>query len=1159
MADREWTKAQKEAIRARNRSILVSAAAGSGKTSVMIERVITLLRAGAQLERMLIITFTRAAAGEMRDRLTDALAKLARDDERLREQYDAIGRAQISTLHSFCARLLARHFEPIGADPLTRTGDEALTASLFDGALDDAVTAFYEQPDEGGRALAARFGDEEIAAMARALYRFLMAQADPFGWLDRALALAPDAESLKASPLAQVMLDSARLSLEGALQYADACEEVAMLPGGPARYLPNCEEDRAAARAAMEALDGGRPLGFLKNYRATVLRRTKAPDSEDEALRERFKKLRERGKKCMQQAGRLLPGDGAEWAKSALDIAETLPQLKALAGIVRSLHARYGEKKSARAVRDYSDLEHMALAALSHPGVAKEAASQFDSIFVDEYQDISRTQEAIIAALHRDNDLFMVGDVKQAIYRFRLADPTLFLSKYKAFSADGEADSRRILLKENFRSQPNILTAVNEVFSLAMRERVTELAYGEDAQLNAGRRPEQAGAPVELLLIARGAGEQEGEEDAPDTDEGLSSAAQLEAAAIAERIAALHEGPEKLRYQDMVILLRSAASRAEDMARVLKDRGIPVYNDADAQYYELPEIRDTLDILAVLDDPTDDVALLSVLRCPVFHFTEEELAQMRLKGGPQPPFWQLFFDRRAEDKRVARTLDRLDEWRFMAQHEPLDLFLRTLIDQSGLYARAGALPGGAQRRANLMALAARAAGSPWTLRTFNRQVSDARRRSRETAALGEMDDVVRIMTIHKSKGLEFPVVFVAGLAQRFKFDDGPSSLSCDSQLGLAIPLIDPKKRTVRQTLAARAIREKKQRETRAEEARLLYVAMTRARDRLYLTGAPRRMDTAMDAWRMPPGDFAVGSARCMLDWVGQALWAGLETGEERFFTGSLGAVWRITPIPAFSLAAARADSAPFQAPRDAAVSDRVRALLERRPAPEQPAKTSVTALIRRALPEEEETAQTKRAPQPPQLAPLPRLAGRDSLTGAERGTLAHRALCALPLEGARGADRADLPQAVDALLDRLRADGVLSFMERQSVDAGMIARFLASPLGQRMLRAPRVLREKAFTLRIEDGVLVQGVLDCCFEEDGGWVLIDYKTDHDAAALPARYRDQMRWYMRALRTLTGLPVREAWLFALRTGEAFEITEESEIRLAANGEEQRWPAP
>lgn len=1161
MASREWTKAQKEAIRARNRNILVSAAAGSGKTSVMIERVIELLRAGGTLERMLIITFTRAAAGEMRERLTSELARLARTDVRLREEYDLIGRAQISTLHSYCSRLLARHFAAIGADPLTKTGQEVVTARLFERALGDVMEDLYKQPDEDARLLIERFSDEQIQDMVRALYRFLMAQADPFGWLGSALNVPATKEALKASPLYAILKDSARLKLEGALQYAGAAESEAMRPDGPQRYLPNCEEDRAAALLSLETLEKGQPLTFLKPFRATALRRTKAPDTESEESRERFKKLRNSYKACMTEAGKLLPVSEDELLQCAQDVALTLPPLRALGEMTRRLDARYGQLKAAQALRDYNDLEHMALKALSVPAVAKEASRQFDAIFVDEYQDISRTQEAIIAALHQDNDLFMVGDVKQSIYRFRLADPTLFLDKFKRFSSDEGADSRRILLNENFRSRPNILKAVNEVFALAMRERVTELDYGEDAQLNAGTRPGAAqseGAPVTLLLVTR---EDDPSLDVPlesDEEEGEipSAAAALEAAAIARRIEALHTGSEKVPYRDMVILLRSAASRAEVIAETLKQYGIPVYNDADAQYYELPEIRDTLNILHVLDNPLDDIALLSVLRCPVFGFSNTEISDIRKKSGTQVPCWQAFLNLKDEDPRIADALSRLDTWRFMAQHQPFDLFLRTLIDQSGLYARAGALPGSERRRANLLSLAARAKGSPkpWTLRTFNRLIDDARQRSRETAALGEHDEVVRIMTIHKSKGLEFPVVFVAGLAQRFRFDDGSALLKTDNALGLSLPLIDPQKRTMRETIAARAIKEKKERETRAEEARLLYVAMTRARDRLFLCGTPRNLASAMDGWRMPPGDFSVGSAKSMLDWVGTCVYEGLTEGAERLFTGSQGACWHILPIPASSLVLPKAPPFIYAPPPEAQAAETVFARLKKRPAPDQPAKTSVTALVRRARQEEEETPQTKRTPPRIELAPLPRLNEQTRLTAARRGTLTHKALCTISLTQLSGLTADALLPNVQTLLDQMTAQGILTHQERLAVDDGMIARFFAHPLGQRMLASPRILREQPFTLRAENGALVQGVLDCCFLEDGGWVLTDYKTDREASALIERYRDQMRWYMRALRTLTGLPVKEAWLFALKTGEAFLVTEDAPITLKAYSESE-----
>ena len=1166
----KWTTAQSEAIGARNRDILVSAAAGSGKTTVMIERVMSLLRGGASLERMLIVTFTRAAAGEMRDRLTRALAKEAEDDLHLRDQYDRIGQAHISTLHTFCISVLRRHFQEAGADPLSRTADDNVTGALLDRALTEAVDAFYEEPDADAQSLIERFSDTEITEMARQLLTFLMAQAAPWEWLEKTLSAPVSADDIQGHPLYAVMRDSALLRLEGAMQYVSACESVARGPGGPIRYLSNNHQDRAVVQSLLESLRSTGLLPGAAGFKPGTLNRTKVPLDETEEAREEFKLLRAGFKDCVEAAGRLLPGSPEQIKEWADAILSTLPAQRALGVLTRDVYDRYQAFKAVRALWDYSDLEHQTLSALKNPDVARDVAGGFDAIFVDEYQDISRTQEAIIRLIHQENDLFMVGDVKQSIYRFRLADPGLFLTKYAAFEDVAEAKERVIKLAENFRSRPNILHAVNEVFQTAMRSRVTEIAYDAAARLSAGRNV-IGDEPVELHIIDRTAplerepDDDEEDEEGDTAEESLRSAAEWEAALIAKRIIALRgtmiEDGDRLRqarFRDMVILLRSATGRAEQMARVLRDSGINVYSDVDAQYFALPEIKDILNILAILDNPYRDVPLLSVLSCPVFSFTPEQVGRIRAEAKDRhQPFWQAFMDRESADEQVARALRKIRDWRFCAKNMDFETFMRLLVDESGLYARAGALPGGDMRRANLRLLCERARGTleKWTLESFLAGVKDARKRDKTSsaAALGEHDDVVRIMTVHKAKGLEFPIVFVADLAHGFRLENVSDLLRCDSEAGLSLPQVDTIKRISVQTYAGRAIKEKKDRETRSEESRLLYVAMTRAKERLILTAAPKSLKAARAAWAIPTGDYAAGSAGCMLDWIGGALWEGLRDGENRLHTGDCGATWQIMwhTDSEFSVPAAqkRLSSLPTL---PSVVGDEMARRMQGMPVSSVPLKTSVTALLKRLLEEDddEETPVIKRQEMKRELPPmpLPRLGEETELTAADKGSITHKALGIMPLEGLRDLAGDALKGHIVALLDIMQGHGILGAAERAAADAVLPARFLEDELGQRMLRAEDILREQAFTLKAEGGVLLQGVMDLAFKEKGAWVLVDYKTDRDTAGILCKYRDQMRWYMRALRTLTGEPVKEAWLYALRSGTAIQVEEEEEIRLA-----------
>ena len=1161
----QWTPAQKAAITADNRDILVSAAAGSGKTTVMIERVMALLRQNATLERMLIVTFTRAAAGEMRERLTTALEKEMEGNPHLRREYERLGQAQISTLHTFCAAVLRRHFQEAGTDPLSRIGDDSLVRALWERALDEALDEYYVAPDPDAQALIDQFPEESIIAMARALHNFLMSQADPWGWLD-AMLLTPNAEGLRKHPMYLVMKDAAMLQLEGALQYAGACEALALAPDGPGRYLDNNAQDKVAILELMQALETGDFLPGAHAFTPTPLSRKKAPLEENPDKKNEFQDLRKRIKGCINDVAKMIPANEdmlSDWAKG---MERTLPAQRGLAALVKDMHQRYQHLKAERALWDYNDLEHQTLRALKNDDVARDVAGQFDYLFVDEYQDISRTQEAIILSVHRDNDLFMVGDVKQSIYRFRLADPTLFLSKYLRFTQEEKARERIILLSENFRSRPNILQAVNEVFDNTMRSRVTEIEYDEKAQLNPGRTGDY-GPAVEVHLIDK-AGEIT--EEAPETEEEptednlppegeeLTRPAQYEAALIARRIHALAGttyGEGTLQYRDMVILLRSAAGHADIMATVLKDAGIPVYNDADQQYYDMPEINDILNILKVLDNPRDDVGLMSALSCPCFFFGPLGLGYIRRLGEDKRiPFHQAF-DLLQDDPLVQPAHETLHRWRFLARHMPFDLFMRHLVEDTGLYARAGAMIGGEQRRANLRLLCEKAKGSPapWTLDTFLSHVDSARSVSRDSAmVLGENDNAVRIMTIHKSKGLEFPVVFLAGLGKAFRFDTKGEQIILDNEAGFALPYVDTHKRVLSRTYAQRALKEKLKKETRSEEARLLYVAMTRAKERLILLATPRSMKASRAFWQTPTGDFAAGTASSMMDWVGNSLWEGLKTGTDTAFTGPRGALWQLYWHVADSLSAPYGQGAgDFHAPGHTPPEEQVLTMMQPHVSRGAVLKTSVTALLKQQDRQdaEEETPEVKRRQLTRELPPRPRpqLGDKQKLSAADRGTIAHKTLSALPLAPLQGLTGDALRQRIAAQADSLYQRGLLIKLERDSLDIDLLARFLESPLGQRMLASPRIVREWAFTLKAEDGVLLQGVLDCCFLEDNAWVLLDYKTDWDTALILPRYRDQMRWYMRALRTLTDKPVKEAWLYALKTQQAFIVTEEEEIKL------------
>lgn len=1136
----QWTAAQQSAIEAKNDTVLVSAAAGSGKTAVLVERVTRLIAAGGDVTRLLIVTFTRAAAAEMRARLQAALEGAGAHNAHMRRQALRVSRAQISTLHTFCFSVLQRHFQVLKIDPMSRIADNAVLDRLLKRATDEALEQACAAPDEDMTALLACYDENRIPEMAERIRRFALSLPDPWMWA-RAQGQAYHGD-LGEHPCYRTVAAECLLRLEAAEAMLSECSRAMDLPGGPARYEKTYQQDLSLLQEMRAELKAGRLRGGKINF--PRLPSSKKPEGESEEARLVYTEAREHFKDAMKEARDLLPADEAQ---AIADMNASAPCVRALCGLAEDIQTRYDALKRRKNALDYSDLEQLCHRALQTESVRAAVAAQFDAIFVDEYQDVSGIQESIIAAVHENNTLFLVGDVKQSIYRFRLADPTLFLKKYNTFSDAADGRERRILLNRNFRSDRNVLRCVNGVFENAMRARVTEIDYDESASLKPGDSAAD-GPAAELHILFRPNAEADKK---PDLTNGYLSEARL----AARRIRALTEtmtvrdkqGERRLQFRDIVILLRKAKDHAAVIAKTLQDEGIPVYSDADAEYFDLPEVADILNLLRVLDNPYQDLPLLAALRCPCFRFSEEELARVRLVDRqPGTPFYQAFYQLRdgesALGQKVTETLNTLDRWRFASRHIDTETLVRLLLDESGAYMLAGAMPDGEARQANLRLLSERARAAE-NLHDFLETVDKMRASDdgKSAKTLSDSEDVVRIMTMHKSKGLEFPVVILMELARGFRAQTG-ESVYTDEELGVGLPFIDADRRITRPTLSQQALLCARQRKSRSEEARLLYVAMTRARNKLILLASPRSVESAAAQWALPRGDVAAGGAGCMLDWVGQALFEGLRVGENQMFYAENGAVWQICWDDADALLASEERKAAVRPKMETGdVPDLIRSLFER-PMPERlPVKTSVSAIAKhpRTEEDEEETPQDKRNVSRETLEDRPRYMQEHTLTAAERGSAVHKALGCLSYDAVRDGTK----ESIGAELDALAKRGLLTPMERKAVRAADLQRFFMSALGQRVLKAGTVRREWPFNLRAENGVIVQGVLDLCFIEDGAWTLVDYKTDAvtDVSELAARYGGQMQWYARALRELTHLPVKEIALYSIRLGTSIAVSE------------------
>ena len=810
--------------------------------------------------------------------------------------------------------------------------------------------------------------------------------------------------------------------------------------------------------------------------------------------------------------------------------------------------------------------------------------AQYRYVFIDEYQDSSAIQEAIVGSFAREDGLFLVGDVKQSIYRFRQAEPSLFLARAARYDREEETLARRIDLQRNFRSRANVLAGVNAVFARIMRGDVTEIEYDAREALIPGLEMWEDDPPLELHLIWRGEDDAQEtdtqpEDDGEDADsgEGELSARELasverEALIAARRIRALvgtpfydakAGGERPLGYRDMAVLLRVARGTAALAADVLQAEGIPVFCDAGEGYFDIPEIRAMMALLTTVSNGAQDEALLASLRGPALGLTDSELAAIRMfVPDAKVPYHEAVRRYREEnDDALSDKLRgfeaRLTHWRLCARHQGVDRLIERIYAETGFPAKAGALPGGAARQANLHLLVSRARAfmraQGGSLHAFLRYAARLRAGgdSMSASAIGESEDVVRIMTTHKSKGLEFPVVLVLGMGRKMSMRSLNGPLLLHAELGAGLSCVDTQLHSERDTLLRRAIRVRMMREQLAEEIRILYVAMTRARERLILIG-----DTGCA--QMPQlwtrGNQA-GSLRAMrtgLDMVCPALvqaGAACTIREEEVKAGE--SRWRVFAHRggAASEKELRSDEAVMRmlAQLDAAelTDAALAALMDFMPQDARSAvrKTSVSAVIRDEKRAAQAEADDPLAPRTTELVRLPRFMQEEKMTGAQIGTAFHRMMRMIDLDALR--ESRDITSALSAQRERMIQDGVVTKAEGAAVSARMLVDFFASPLGLRVLHSARVEREWAFTFRrtAQDGrmQLVQGVIDCCFEEDGQWVLIDYKTDspRDVQAVLDKHRPQLDVYADALLHITGMPVRERALYLVRAGVGYVV--------------------
>lgn len=1171
MGAMHWTDEQRDAIESRHENLLLAAAAGSGKTTVLVERVRRLIDEGADIGNMLIVTFTRAAAADMRASLIKKLTEAARTDAKYRPQAEAAEYAGISTIHAFCIDVLREYFQHAGVDPAFRVADSAEEAILRDKALDEAMNAVYAEGGEDWRALAENRTPDQVRSLTLKIYLFVMNRPRPWEWLDESIVRLERGEDIW-SP---ILLASARRYLSDAAVLADdawaMCRNDEFIEAYLKTATADCELISSLLTLDYEGLRGALSKPSFARL-ATI--KGAADDPQAKAYRE----TRESLKALVKKAGERLSLSLEEGLE---DLPASAAEVRALGRLARRLDEEYTRLKDERSLLTFGDLERRTLRALENDEVAQSLRERYTHIFVDEYQDVSDIQEAIITRIAREDNLFFVGDVKQSIYRFRSAEPTLFQSRYERYAH--HEGGRLVLLNSNFRSRANILRFTNAVFAHAMQGGESEIVYDERAYLQCGASYQGDDAPVEVMLLSPGEAQDETDNsnDSAEGSEEESEAARLirdmkdaevEALAAARRIRELLGTPtydakagefRPLRYRDFVILTRQARDVAAQILSVLKREGIPAYADVSGGYLDVLEVRVAVALLRLIENRRRDVEWISVLRSPAMGLSSEELSRLRVRH-PEGGYCDAVAHYAAHEEddlsqRLRALLKRLEEWRLRSRAVPLPSFIFDVLRESGLYACVGAMPGGAQRQANLEILCDRAAayeaaqtGALIGFLNYLEQMSVSRQDMGEAHVLGENDDVVRIMTVHKSKGLEFPVVFGLLMGRPFNTRASRDELLMHRELGVGLRHVDNRLVSRRDVLPRLAAAQKQLSENMAEEMRILYVLLTRAKDRLILLGSSAQMDRQLkkgalsvqtpmtpSSWldillpavmTMPGGESLRGGAAAQdgasLVSVRLMTRSDMSAGEEEAAKNALGLFDEAAASPADEeLIAAYRWRYPYEG--DVMI----------------PRKLTASGLGR----------ELDGAAHPPELIERPAfmMETPEDMTGAERGTAAHTALQKLDLSALSGLTGERLHACIVRQLNDMAAGGVLTQAMRAVIRPRMLTAFFTEGPGKRLLRAQTVHREWMFTLKMsarealnadsDEDVLVQGSIDCCFIEEGQWVLLDYKTDStdDEQVIRARYEMQLRLYERALETLTGRPVKETLICLLRSGRTISL--------------------
>lgn len=1214
----KWTKEQQKVIELRNRNILVSAAAGSGKTAVLVERIIQMLtdeEHPMDVDRLLIVTFTEAAASEMKERIRSAIEtalEVNPGNAHLQRQSTLIHSAQITTIHSFCLSVIREHFHLIDMDPGFRIAEEGELRLLKQDVLSELLEECYVNQEERFMELVEKLGsgknDKKLEGMILQLYEYSRSYPQPQKWLEHCVNQYAECETyLKQEGTGEEpvflrrALDWAQKYIEDLVELADQCIRICEEPDGPYMYAPMLEEDRIILDKLAGAADFEELYERLSDIKWKALSRKK-DESVDSEKRTQVQDIRKQIKDLIGELGKTYFYETP--AELLLDMANAKSTMEILAELVNRFAIMFADQKQRKHLIDYNDMEQFALQILTEEKegelipsqTAREYQEQFYEVMIDEYQDSNLIQEAILTSVstvsREKYNIFMVGDVKQSIYRFRLSRPELFMEKYDSYSSE-DSEMQKIDLHKNFRSRPEVLDGVNYIFRQIMRRDLGGIVYDEQAALYPGAEFEpvigadgKSAYEMELLLV-----------DAQKTGnefELSDNNKQLEVRVIAKRIKELlrtakvtDKASGQLRpaeYRDIVILMRSVKGWADVVSSILAEEGIPAYIGSTEGYFGTYEISVLLDYLQLLDNQRQDLPLAAVLASPFVGLNPQQLAEIRL-AAKEGFFYKAAegLAQRAGEEEEKEEKDslayklrafyrQLTHFREMVPYTAIHELLQKIIEETGFSLYVAAMPGGERRIANVEMLVEKAAAFEGTsykgLFNFIRYIEQLQKYDvdyGEANIADEQENTVRIMSIHKSKGLEFPIVFVAGMGKKFNTTDITGSVIIHPEWGVGLDAVDLQRRTKIPTFLKKTIQQEIKLENLGEELRVLYVALTRAKEKLILVGCPSQKQLkevsedgmlCQKAVRRADGEvlpfYTLIGANSYLHWVVPALMGEdapvhcriigrteMEEEEE---------IEQRSELLARDVLEHWATGTVYDA--------KLREHLEVQSqyhypyAEEQKLKLkfTVSELKKRAYLQEESGETVYEEPEVVPLIPQ-FLQEEEVLTGASRGSAYHKLLELLNYELSYDEN------SLTAMMEELQKERKLSDEMVQCIRKADILRFLNSDSGRRMQAAAKrkqLSKEQPFVLGIDakeiypdikgdERILVQGIIDVYFEEDGELVVLDYKTDNvrSAKELRDRYHAQLDYYAQALEQLLQKKVKEKIIYSFTLGEEIII--------------------